>query len=63
VKAQNQLVQGIPSAMYVRVDAHRGDTNTHCTALRVNTIKPLFVKHRRQHIITTHPDLELQATF
>jgi len=56
-------MQGIPSEMYLRVEAQRGDTNTHRTALIVNKAKPHFVKYQRGHIFTPQPELESWAIF
>jgi hypothetical protein len=49
--------------MYLRVEAQRGDTNTHCTALIVNKAKTHFVKYQRGHIFTPQPELESWAIF
>jgi len=49
--------------MCPRVEAQRGDTNTHPTALIVNKAKTHFVKHQRGQIFTPQPELESRAIF
>jgi len=46
-----------------RVEAQRGDNNTHCRALIVNKAKTHFVKHQRGHIFAPQPELESCAIF
>jgi len=49
--------------MYLKVEILRGNTNTHCTALIVNKTKAHIVKYQRGYILTTQPELVLQAIF
>jgi hypothetical protein len=55
--------QGIPSVMCPRVEAQKGDTDIHHTAVIVQKAKSHFIERQGGHSCTPQPQLEPGAIF